>query len=192
MASRYWSGTRDIPKIDTEATDGLAGAVADTLAYRVEELERHFHTEERWWGATAIPSEANAIEANVDRPFVAISGDDDWGVAIPVLGTGDDPTSNTGVYFDPHRVVVVDFDGNETAWRFRFIWGEGTSAAAILADQRTEFMIINVVAGPRALGTPSPMKCPRIRVGWKVWVQVWNATDLDTLSFFWGAHGYRG
>ena len=192
MTDSYWSGTRDIPKIDSEASDGLGGPEADSLAYRVEEIERHFHTEERWWGATAVPGEINAIDANVDRPFIAASGANAWGTAIPVLGSDDDPTPNTGVYFDPHRVVVVDFGGNATVWRFRFIWGEGTSGEAIAAAQWTEFMIINAAAGPFALGAPSPMKCPRISVGWKAWVQVWNVTNLDTLSFFWGAHGYRG
>ena len=191
MSDTYWGGTRDIPKIDSEASEGLGGP-EDSLAYRVEELERHFHTEERWWGAVAIPGEANAIEANVARPFVVASGNDTWGVAIPILGSNDDPTSNTGVYFDPHRVVVVDFDGNETVWRIRFIWGAGTSGEAIAAGQWTEFMIINTAAGPRALGTPSPMKCPRIAIGRKMWAQAWNATNLDELTFFWGAHGYRG
>ena len=36
-------------KIDSLATDGLAG-VSNSLAYRVHEIEKHFHSEEHWYG----------------------------------------------------------------------------------------------------------------------------------------------
>ncbi len=55
-------------KVDQAATNGLAG-VSNSLAYRVHEIEKHFHSPGYWWGALAGPDETNAIEENVTRPF---------------------------------------------------------------------------------------------------------------------------
>lgn len=178
-------------KIDSAASDGLTGT-ANSLAYRIMELERHFHNRERWWGAVAVPDETNAIDANVDDPFVAVSGNDDWGAAIPICGTGDDPTPGDGdTKFDIHRVMVTDLDDDVTPWRLRIIWGTGTSAAAIGADQWTEIMVqSNAVPGNRAGGQPVDVIMRRENVGTKIWAQSWNDTNAEELSFFYGVHGY--
>ena len=186
-------GVTDLQKIDSYATDGLSG-VPNSLAYRVEELERHFHNRERWWGAVAVPDETNAIAATVTVPFVAASGDNTWGTAIPISGTADDPTPGDGdVKFDCHRILVTDLDDDTSPWRFRIIWGTGTSAEAITAVQWTEIMeITNAVPGNRAGGSPVDVMMRRVNVGVKLWAQAWNDTNLEELSFFWGAHGYEG
>jgi len=178
-------------KIDGAATDGLAG-VSNSLAYRVMELERHFHNRERWWGAVAVPDETNAIDANVDTPFAATSGNDTWGTAIPICGTGDDPTPGDGdTKFDCHRVFVTDLDDDTTPWRLRIIWGAGTSGDAITAGDWTEVMIMtNAVPGNRAGASPADVIMRRTDVGIKMWAQAWNATNGEVMSFFWGAHGY--
>ena len=184
---------RNIIKIDESAADGLGGAVEDSLAYLVEEIDRHFHVRERWWGAVAAPDEdTTVVEVNVSRPFVAISGANTWGTAIPIMGADDDVGIDADPYFDPHRVLFVDFNGNATAWRVRFIWGTGTSADAITAGQWSEIIVINAAAGPFAVGVPSDMKHTRIPVGIKMWAQVWNATNAEELDFFYGTHSYEG
>jgi hypothetical protein len=178
-------------KIDGAATDGLAG-VSNSLAYRVMELERHIHNRERWWGAVAVPDETNAIEANVTRPFAATSGADTWGAAIPICGTGDDPTPGDGdTKFDCHRIFVTDLDDDTTPWRLRIIWGSGTSGDAITAGQWTEVMVMtNAVPGNRAGASPANVIMRRQDVGVKLWAQAWNDTNGEVMSFFWGAHGY--
>jgi len=178
-------------KIDGAATDGLTGT-ANSLAYRVMELERHFHNRERWWGAVAAPDETNALEANVDRPFAATSGADTWGAAIPICGTQDDPTPGDGdTKFDCHRVLVTDLDDDTTPWRLRIIWGSGTSGDAITAGQWTEIMVMtNAVPGNRAGAAPVNVIMRRIDVGVKMWCSVWNASVGEILSFFYGVHGY--
>jgi len=179
-------------KIDEAATDGLVG-VGNSLAYRVHEIEKHLHSRGRYWGALAAPDETNAIEANVNRPFVAVSGNNTWGTAIPICGVDDVPVPTGLVKFDAHRLLVTDLDDDTTPWRIRFIYGTGTSAAAISAEQWSEEMIeSNAVPGNRAGGTPLDFQMPRVDVGSKMWCQVWNDTDLEELSFFWGAHGYAG
>ena len=183
----------DTSKIDDAATDGLAGT-ANSLAYRVHELERHFHNRERWWGATGAPDETNAIAATVTVPFAATSGNNTWGTAIPICGTDDEPVpSPDNAKFDCHRIFVTDLDDDTTPWRLRIIWGSGTSGDAITAGQWTEMMVMtNAVPGNRAGASPVDVIMRRVDVGVKLWAQAWNDTNGEVLSFYWGAHGYSG
>jgi len=183
---------KELRKIDHKAVEGLAGT-SNSLAYKVHEIEKHFHGRERWWGALAGPDETNAIEANVGRPFAATSGADTWGLAIPICGTADNPVLGTDVKFDAHRIMVTDLDDDTTPWRMRIIYGTGTSGDAVTAGQWTEFMVMtNAVPGNRAGASPVDVMMPRVDVGSKCWVQSWNDTNGEVLSFFWGAHGYAG
>ena len=176
-------------KVDQAATRGLAG-VSNSLAYRVHEIEKHFHGREFWWGSDGSPGEDTAIDANVNAPFVAISGDNTWGTAIPIMGTNDIPANAGDVRFDAHRVLVVDTE-HTTPYRLRFIWGSGTSGEAIGAGQWTEIMFI-ATAGPFDSGIPVEIMQPRETVGEKLWCQVWNATNTSEVDFFYGVHGYAG
>ena len=170
----------------------LIGRVVKILEEAIE-IAKHLHSRGRFWGAVAAPDETNACEANVNRPFAATSGDNAWGAAIPICGTGDVPVPTGLVKFDAHRLLISDLDDDTTPWRIRFIWGTGTSADAITAEQWSEEMIqSNAVPGNRAGGTPLNFQMPRVDVGAKLWCQVWNDTDGEILSFFWGAHGYVG
>jgi hypothetical protein len=156
-----------------------------------EEIDQHVHNIERWWGAVAVPDETNAIDANVTRDFAATSGNDDWGAAIPILGTADDPTPNGEILFDAHRVLFTDMDDDTSLWRFRIIYGYGTSAAAIGAGQWTEVPVItNATPGNRAGGVASNIKMIVLSVGIKLWAQAWNATLGEILSFQYGTHSY--
>ncbi len=176
-------------KIDDAATDGLAGT-ANSLAFRIHEHDNHFHGREFWWGSDGSPGEDTAIDANVDVPFVVISGDDTWGTAISIMGTDDIPANAGDVRYDARRVLVVDTD-HATAYRMRFIWGSGTSGEAIGAGQWSEFMFITA-SGPFISGVPVNMMEPRGVVGEKMWCQVWNATNSSEVDFFYGVHGYAG
>ena len=185
------SGETD--KIDGAAVDGLAG-VEHSVGYMLGEIERHFHNRERWWGATGAPTETNAIAATVTAPFVAISGNDTWGTAIPICGTADVPVpSPDDDKFDCHRIMVTDLDDDTTPWRLRIIYGTGTSGDAITAGQWTEIMVMtNAVPGNWAGASPVDVIMRRVDVGTKLWAQSWNDTNLEELSFFIGVHGYAG
>lgn len=181
-------------KIDGVATNGLPPTgVSNSLASRVHEIEKHLHGRERWWGATGAPSETNAIASTVTVPFVATSGNNTWGTAIPICGTGDNPVLSTDTKFDCHRLFITDLDDDTTPWKVRVIYGTGTSAAAVSADQYSEVMTMtNAVPGNRAGASPVDVMMPRVDVGTKVWLQAWNDTNGETLSTFAGYHGYSG
>ena len=176
-------------KIDQAATDGLAGT-SNSLAYRVHEIEKHHHGREFWWGSDGSPDETTAIAANVNAPFVAVSGNNTWGTAISIMGTNDVPANIGDVRYDARRILVTDTD-HTTPYRMRLIWGSGTSAAAIIALQMSEFMFVTA-GGPFSSGAPVNLQMPRGTVGEKLWAQVWNATNSSEVDFFYGVHGYAG
>ena len=179
--------SNETDKIDGAAVDGLSG-VSNSLAYKLHEVEKHLHGRERWWGAVGAPDETNAIAATVTVPFVAVSGANAWGAAIPICGTADNPVLATHTLHDPHLVLVVDTD-HATPYRIRFIYGTGTSAEAIIAVQWTETMFITAT-GPFSSGVPVELLHIRVAVGSKLWAQVWNNTNGSEVDFFWGTHGY--
>lgn len=183
-------------KIDALATDGLAG-VSNSLAYRVHEIERHFHNRECWRGKLAIQT-ATAWAADViDTPFQAISGLNVWGADANdealVLGTDDTPFIVGSVKYDPHRILITGVS-SDTAYKMRIIWGSGTMAAAIAAFQWSCFMFRFDSLSPAVeAGFPVDMKIPRLLSGVdKVWAQAWNETDNATIDFFIGLHEYEG
>lgn len=176
-------------KIDDLAVAGLEG-VENSLAYKAHEIETHLHSRTRRWGAVAFPDETNAIAATVTVPFVAVSGNDDWGAAIPICGTADVPVPTGNVKFDAGYIFVTDTD-HATPYKIRIIYGTGTSAAAIIAEQWSEEMFITA-AGPFLSGTGVNFQMPRVDVGAKLWCSIWNENNLSEAHLFWGAHGYPG
>ena len=54
------NGVTDLQKVDSAATDGLAG-VNNSLAYRVHEIERHVHSYERWFELAAAPDPTDHV-----------------------------------------------------------------------------------------------------------------------------------
>jgi hypothetical protein len=156
--------------------------------------DEHFHTRERWRGIIAVQTATDWAD-DVLTPFVAISGNNDYGAdaddEAQVLGTDDTPVIAGMTMFDMHRFLVVDVD-HDTPYKLRVVWGTGTMAAGIAAGQTSEVMIMFDAANPtESAGIPVDLKMPRLRCGIdKVWVQAWNATDDSEISFLVGLHEY--
>ena len=72
--TRYFSTTLD--KIDGAAVDGLSG-VTDSLAFKVTEIEKHFHNNEQIFGNTS-----NDMAACIPIKFTVIGGDDAFGTEL--------------------------------------------------------------------------------------------------------------
>ena len=177
-----------VDEVTQAALTALASVVAE-IAEEVEEIEEHVHNDELWWGAVAAPTESIACESNVNRPFTAASGNNTWGVAIPIVGSNDVPVKPWQTTYDLHRIAISGVD-NATPWKLRFLYGDQSLEEAAQANRYTETMSIASGVGSNIGAGPSDIRFPRIPVGWRVWCQVWNATNLDTISFFAGAHGY--
>lgn len=177
-------------KIDDKTVNGLTG-VKNSLAYRVHEIERHFHSRELFYGKLGTQTATNWWEAESLTPFRAISGDAVFGAdandEAQVIGSADTSASN-GAYFDLHE-YLIDSASATSAYVIRLVYGTGTMADAITAGQYSDTMF-RVPANARQ--SPVVVQMPRIAVGTKVWIQAKNATNNATVDFFIGLHFYEG
>lgn len=158
------------------ASPGLSEAIFDSLAYRIAEIEKHFHSKSRVIPATITP-------------IVIQSGANAWGTAVQILAAGDTPIFPGNKFFDPDTLIVVS-SSIVTPYRLRLIWGTGTSAAAILDDQFSETIYCPYLAGVSTFHVI--IRSPRIACGSICWIQCWNATNLAALSIFASLHEYEG
>ena len=181
-------------RIDSGASDGLSGT-ANSLAYRIEEIEKHFHNRERWIGKRGSQT---ATEWGIDTSitaFQAISGDNAYGADADdealVLGTGDSPLITSMTKYDFHRILVVGVSV-DTHYKLRLVYGSGTMGAAITAGTYTEVIVKFDSTNPQqSAGIPFDVMMPRGTCGTtKVWIQAWNATNNATIDFLVGIHEY--
>ena len=168
-----------VAAVDEVESLGLEG-VHDSVGYRIAEIERHFHSYERWFGLTGVQ--------NTLAPFVMDSGNNTWGAWIPVLVAGSTPAIAGSVYYDPHRVMVV---ATERTTVYRIQMGFGASgAAALAAGTYTSFTYIS--ASNQIDSGPIDIHARRQPVGTPCWARCWNASDTGTFSFLVGIHEYEG
>lgn len=194
IAMQVLQGTdsAEILKIDGAATDGLSG-VSNSLAYRVEELEKHFHNVERWYGKLAVQTATDWAD-NTLTPFVAISGNNDYGTdandEAKVIGTADTPGIAGNTRFDLHRLFISAASVAEL-WKLQIIYGTGTMADAIAAGQYSTVMVRTVVPSANQ-DVPVEVMMPRGVCGsTQIWIRAWSATNNATISFFVGLHEYE-
>lgn len=171
--------------ISDETTQAALAAMAETL----DEIHDHNHTTELWWGALAAPTQDNAIEENVNRPFTLVSGNNTWGVAVPVVGRLDIPVHSWETNYAINRIVIAAVS-NATPWRVRFLYGDQSFLEALNAERYTETMTVATGIGSNIDGSPADIRMCKLPVGWIIWAQAWNATTDATIEIFHGCHGY--
>jgi len=184
--------------IDRVPVLGLSG-VEDSLAYKVHEIEKHFHSRERWFGKSADQSgtDWNAPASGTGMPtlFRAISGNSDYGGdandEAKVIGLGDSSISGKAM-FDIHR-IAISACSITTVFILRVIFGTGTMAAAITAGQYSEVMLRRNPGGGENHIMPIDLQIRRLTWGIdQVWIQMKSGTDNATVDFYVGLHEYAG
>ena len=188
-------------KIEGAATLGLLGT-NNSLAYRVHEIEKHFHNVERWYGKSADQSGANPWAKSISdtgmvTSYTAISGtanfgadaNDEafvWGLNdVMTMPIGDAPTK-----MDLHQMFITAASVT-TIFYIRLVYGSGTMADAIAAGQFSTFPIVADAPQNGSIDVIIPVMMPRITIGTdKIWIQCKNATNNATISFLIGAHFY--
>ena len=186
-------------KIDARSVNGLLG-VSNSLAYKVHEIEKHFHNTERWLGMSGDQSGTDwsdsVSDATMIPVFVVISGDDTYGAdaddEAKVIGTSDLPLQTGMVTADIHHLFVVAAD-DTSIWWLRIVYGSGTMADAITDGQYSEYPVIPDAAVQGSISVVTDIMMPRITAGVdKVWIQGKNTTNNATLEFYVGLHEYAG
>jgi hypothetical protein len=176
------------------AAGGLA-ATKWSLAYSLGVLGRHFHSYERWFAAAAVPvgetHVADRIGPLAVTPFQPDAGDSDWGPWLQVLGSTDLPVMPDRVYFDPHRIDIIDTERLNEIHFLQIAFGE-TGAAALAAGTYTEHVFKSAGGAPNET-PPVVIQTRRQPVDTKVWVRVMvPGQNTGWVKFFYGIHEYEG
>ena len=177
--------------VDNATTTGLAGE-HNSLGYRVAEIERHFHSYERWFGLAAVPA-AETHRADPAGTGVAVfqidAGNDDWGAWVQVLGSSDTPSITGSAYYDFHEIVFTAAERN-LPYVVQIAVG-ASGAAALTAGTYTESMF--VPSGGLLDKGPVQIQMKRAAAGTKAWARCFcNGQDTGTMNFYIGLHEYEG
>ena len=183
-----------VTAIQTTTDPGLL-STSNSIGYRVAEIERHFHSRERWFGKKAVQTATDWAD-NTLAPFRAISGLNAYGTeagdTAQVIGTADTPVMAGGIRYDAHKLFVTGASSS-TVYKIRLTYGSGTYAAAVAADQFSTVMVQLDAAASQVAHAPVEIQMPRgTCAATQVWVDVWNASDNATMDFFVGWHEYEG
>jgi len=161
----------------------------EDIELKVDELESHTHSMERWMGISGDQSGNDWCSIDSLTPYRAISGNGAFGSdasdEAKVIGTDDTPHIAGMTTFDIHHIMVTAASV-ATDYYLRIVWGTGTMADALTAGQYSHTMVQEAKKG-----TPIEVHMSELDVEInKVWIQAKNATDNSTIDFFVGAHEY--
>jgi len=165
----------------------IPGGPLSTILQYVYETTHHFHTSERWLGVAGAPNETNAADPASFTAFRLDSGNNDWGTAVPIIGSGDTPFIDGHISFDMHRILFVDVE-RASLYRIRFAWGN-SYAEGIALENYTEIVLLRSATGAIAV-PPINVRMPILKVGSKVFGNCKNAGATATIDFFIGIHEY--
>lgn len=180
-------------KVDELAVDGLLGT-SNSLAYKVHEIEKHFHNQEKWLGVAAAPSGETHVAdvmTGTTIPFALTSGVSDFGNWVQVLGSADTPLVAGQARFDAHRLLVTGTDST-AAFIIQVAAGESADLAAkVAALDYTSAMYISATNSNDS-GVEDIMSS-RVPAGVKVWARVaCVGQSTKTLNLYFGIHEYAG
>jgi hypothetical protein len=143
-----------------------------------------------WWGTTGVPNTTNAIASTVAVPCQVVSGNDDYGTAVPICGSADDPCPGIAqVSFNLDGILPVT-STITTEWKMRISWDLVSSAAGVAAGRYSETLVFPNLVGGLPSGNYFPVNTVRIPVTYIVWVEGWSVTNLATMDFYWACHGH--
>ena len=171
-------------KIDGAAVDGLAG-VNNSLAYKVHEIEKHFHNSAQWFGKATGDS---LLDRDSVTPWSLVSGTSQaYGTEAPLSDGTEIESGSATKKFDLHEVLIVDNDaGNAvTTFKIQFWYGTGLFATAtLLTECVASFYSVSDNHGVIV------MVCPRITCNNKIWARVKCSVNTKTISMLIGVHTY--
>jgi hypothetical protein len=177
-------------RIDNLATDGLVG-VGNSLAYRVHEIEKHFHSIERWYGSDGDNTMSTANNLTPWTLATDSSSANTYGTEVQFAAINDVLNSDMGitvVKFDIHRVAVVESTLNDSTFMVQIWAGTGVFGDATL---KTEFPYRT--GGNAAEAQPINVQMGRTAVATKLWARAKCATASEqSLQLLIGIHAYAG
>ena len=184
----------NIKKIDDLAVNGLLG-VSNSLAYKVHEIEKHFHSPGSWFGLAVTPTATHKADriGTCIAPFQMDGGDSSssptWGSWIQVLGVDDTPARPLQAFYDPHLMQIPDAQ-EEVTYMVQFSRG-ASGDAGITAGTYTELVV--GVDATKKFKSETPIQTGRAPAGSLLWARcIATGTNTGTLDFYLGIHEYAG
>ena len=175
-------------KIDDAAVDGLLG-VNNSLAYKVHEIEKHFHGLERWYGADG-DNTGSIANNHTSWQLTADGSDNTYGTEVLMLAANDVKAADfdvTPVKFDLHEIEVTAVDTVDKIYYIQIWSGTGIFGAATL---RVEFPVDK--ESVKSEPVPVTVMCPRIAVAENVWGRCKCADGGAKIDILLGIHAYAG
>jgi len=168
----------DASKIDSEAVDGLLGA-DDSLAYKVHEIEKHFHNEEKWYGSGG----GGLAEENNTTPWSISSGTPADTFSTPTQLAA--PNTFPQVKYDVHRIFISNVATNNNTYLIRFLCGPTAGSASVITT-----VPYRVATASRV--SPQDVIFGRRNTSDGLWVSVQSSTAGSAIDFIIGIHTYIG
>ena len=168
----------DTSKIDTAATLGLAGT-SNSLAYRVHEIEKHFHNTGHWYGKDPGDSFLLAFGL-VSWQLVAGAG----GAFGNWLQLSDGDEIASGPRYDPHQVLFTQASASGKLYYIQLGTGDGGAQVPITTVPHFPAASLRQSA--------AIVICPRVYSTDLLWARCKCETNAATISFVLGLHVYAG
>ena len=159
-------------------------AQLDTIEDTVDLLAHHNHASVRWIGEHGARNlEVACGTDDTMTMFQTTAGNNTWGVALCLIGTGDGPFIAGMTMYALHVIHIADVAAlaDTDTHLIRMMWGMGTAAQAETAEQYTDIEFAPLRAGKTV---PKSIMMPRVAYGTnKLWAKHWtsgeNATTMD-------------
>lgn len=135
-------------------------------------IEHHLHNRQKWFGLAAVPSGELHVADKIGPgilPFQLISGSDDWGSWVQVLGTNDTPVITDSTVFDSRQLHVTDTDSTST-YAIQVAAGESADLATAVANNLISEIVYSSPTSQNDSG-PTQFSTPQIPAGTKVWAR---------------------
>jgi len=165
----------------------------DNINNEINIIKNHFINRELWYGKLAVQTATDWADEFAITPYQAISGINDFGSdaddEAKIIGVDDMPIFAGQTHFKIFRITIVSSSRTPppvSPYCLRFVWGTGTMADAIAADQYTSLTL----TFDNFASVPFQLVFPTLENGNKVWCQCKNLNDNATIDFFVGAFGF--
>ena len=166
--------------IDGLASIGLLGTV-DSLGYKVDELIRHHHNSEQWYGLGTT-----TIGRNTLAPIVITAGTTAmWGEKLLIAGGTEIEGGSATKQFDFHRIVLTAITTTAKLAYLRFRTGTAVVGGNAIVSE------VPVRKDTNQGGfDPIEILSDRLPCNSPLWVEAMSEAGGDAISFFVGLHTY--
>lgn len=153
-------------------------------------IDQRLTGEEKWFGLAGTPvGETHRADRMVGgvAPFALLSGNNDFGNWVQIMGSADTPILANSTLFAINRYCVSGADST-LPFITQLVFGESADIAAkLIAEEFTEFPFSSQAVGFTIITNMFSVLTTRSVIGTKVWARTCCIGDVaKTLSFYVG------